>query len=466
MSSQPNLAHILKSAGYKVVWKGKWHLSLPINGTNHWGADDISYMRDAYGFDGWNPNDAGTSVSDYSTLGGGSKYNNDARYVEGICLPDDQDSPIAESALEFLANHKSEEGPFCLVVSVVNPHDVWVAPGFSADSRYTEDMGSEYGLPVPQNVDESLSGKPTVQGIFREAYNLQTIQQFGLDKSLKSVENQQNYVSFYAYLQTIADQHITGVLDQLDALNLTDSTLIVRTSDHGEQAMAHGLREKMYQAYDETIHVPLIFSNPKMFPQAIETDAMASAVDILPTLAKVAGVYDQYQYTFKGKDLSPVLRDTQKSVQEYVHFTFDDGFLPGDIAMYIRAIRSKQWLYAVYFNDDASSFEYEMYNLKNDPKQNQNLAGLEAHSEQMAYLHNCLNHHILEAQTTPSGIPIITKALMAEQQETNTQLIPDIHWPTVEEALNQSADQRNQQKPDVKAMAKHIVEQSFWIAAG
>lgn len=59
LPTQPNLARMLKTAGYKVVWKGKWHLSVPVNGTSHWTADDIRYLREAYGFEELNPNDAG-----------------------------------------------------------------------------------------------------------------------------------------------------------------------------------------------------------------------------------------------------------------------------------------------------------------------------------------------------------------------------------------------------------------------
>ncbi|MGH8653686.1 MAG: sulfatase-like hydrolase/transferase [Gammaproteobacteria bacterium] len=79
--------------------------------------------------------------------------------------------------------------------------------------------------------------------------------------------NQSNSVNFYAYLQTLGDRHVLNVLDELDARRLTGSTLILRMADHGEMAMAHGLREKMYNAYEETIHVPLVFSNP-VLPRA------------------------------------------------------------------------------------------------------------------------------------------------------------------------------------------------------
>ena len=72
-------------------------------------------------------------------------------------------------------------------------------------------------------------------------------------------------MNFYAHLQTLADGHVGEILDALDECGLTESTLIVRLADHGEMGMCHGLREKMYTAYEEAIHVPLIFSNPLLF---------------------------------------------------------------------------------------------------------------------------------------------------------------------------------------------------------
>ena len=64
----------------------------------------------------------------------------------------------------------------------------------------------------------------------------------------------------------------------------------MRCSDHGEMGLSHGgLRQKMFNAYEETIRVPLVFSNPLLFPRARETDALASLVDVLPTMLALAG---------------------------------------------------------------------------------------------------------------------------------------------------------------------------------
>src|SRR6185436_6948853 len=109
----------------------------------------------------------------------------------------------------------------------------------------------------------------------------------------------------YAYLNQQVDAQIVKLLDALDARGLTDETLIVRTSDHGELAMSHGrMRQKFYNVYRETLSVPLIVSNPRLYPEPGSTGAMASLIDVLPTLASLAGVPEPEQYGFKGKDLT------------------------------------------------------------------------------------------------------------------------------------------------------------------
>ena len=54
-----------------------------------------------------------------------------------------------------------------------------------------------------------------------------------------------------------------------------------------------GLRQKAFNAYEETINVPLVVSNPVLFPDAAETDALASLVDVLPTLLSLGGTRGQ-----------------------------------------------------------------------------------------------------------------------------------------------------------------------------
>ena len=79
--------------------------------------------------------------------------------------------------------------------------------------------------------------------------------------------------------------------DADDPGSLRARTVVVRCADHGEMGLSHGgLRQKAFNAYEETINVPLVVSNPVLFPAPAETDALASLVDLLPTMLTLAGV--------------------------------------------------------------------------------------------------------------------------------------------------------------------------------
>jgi len=55
------------------------------------------------------------------------------------------------------------------------------------------------------------------------------------------------------------------VLDALEAQNLLDNTLVIRTADQCETGLAHGgLRQKNFNAYEEGLRVPLVYSNPRL----------------------------------------------------------------------------------------------------------------------------------------------------------------------------------------------------------
>ena len=63
---------------------------------------------------------------------------------------------------------------------------------------------------------------------------------------------------------------------------------MIRTSDHGEMGLSHGgLRQKIFNAYEETIRVPLVVSNPRLFPQPRESDALVSLLDVVPTCPRL-----------------------------------------------------------------------------------------------------------------------------------------------------------------------------------
>jgi len=384
-SRLPNLATVMAAAGYHVVLKGKLHLTRPVE-YNHemkrhyWSDADVAHLAERYGFHGWNPPDMSDPQS-LSDLGGGA-INNDGRFVDGSGTAAghirSRDELYRQSAVHFLNTYDGDK-PFCLIVALVNPHDVQeypgrgvrglsVSPTFAKGGYRLEDF-EDLPIDLPASVDDDLSTKPSVHASFRQFLALGT-------GHVRTRARQLTYARFYAHLIQQVDRQILKVLDALDANGLTGDTLILRTSDHGELGMAHGrMRQKFYNVYRETLSVPLIISNPRLYPQPQSTDSFASLIDVLPTIATVAGTPEPQQYGFKGHDLTTILSDPKASVQVVLHFTYEDDVFPVKGADCIRAIVEDDWKYAVYYDPfTASPTEYEMYDLKRDPLEMTNLA--------------------------------------------------------------------------------------------
>ena len=321
-----NIGSLLRDhAGYHVVWKGKWHLSFPQNakpgsGGDDWTAADIAEFERRYGLAEWNPPDAGNAIqpnqpsvfgsfNGLATLGGG-RPNNDGRYVDGVTPGAVGQTPGVggESVLQFLARAGSLDQPFCLFVSLVNPHDIGFYPDGWKEGGYRREDFASLGVELPPNFNDDLATKPAIQQKARAALNLKA--------PLKTASEQHDYVNFYAYLHKIVDRHIMTILDALDAQGLTERTIIIRLADHGELGLSHGMREKSYSAYEEMIHIPLVVSNPILFPEPRETRAFDSHLDLLPTLVELAGA-PQLAAHGLGRSMGSVLRDPSTSVQEF-----------------------------------------------------------------------------------------------------------------------------------------------------
>jgi len=416
---RPNIGSLLRNrAGYHVVWKGKWHLSFaqnakPGSGGEAWTAGDIAYLERHYGLAEWNPPDAGNAIQErqpgmlgyfngLATLGGGTP-NNDGRFVSGA-EPGAAGQTVGvggESVFDFLARARTLDRPFCLFVSLVNPHDIGFYPDGWKDGGYRREEFAHLGIDLPPNFADDLTTKPKIQREPRAAF----------DKSapLTGTDAQLDYVNFYAFLHKVVDKHIMTILDALDAHGLTERTIVVRLADHGELGLSHGMREKSYSAYEEMIHIPLVVSNPLIYPEPLETQAFYCHLDLLPTLAELAGTPELASHGL-GRSIVPVMRDPSTSVQDSVLFSYDDvfGLAAGAPGANLRALRERDWTYAAYFGLDGSGIEYELYDLKTDPLQMNNLLhgspSAEVRSE-WARLHDMLTRKLVEAANLPLGFP-------------------------------------------------------------
>jgi arylsulfatase A-like enzyme len=423
----PNMARLLRAAGYHVAYKGKWHLTHPSDGDagllGGWGASDEQRLERDYGFADWQAPDAGENAK-AEHFGGGN-----AGEGEGW------DEVYTRQVEDWLTRSDLPE-PFCLIVSLVNPHDVLGYPGSYERGGYTKAEFRDLGVGLPPTIDEDLTGKPAVHSLM----------QMGMTAYMGPLRNrseQRDYVNFYAYLHRVVDAKIGRVLmalgDPSDPGSLRSRTVLMRCADHGEMGLSHGgLRQKTFNVYEETINVPLVVSNPLLFPDGAETDAMASLVDVLPTMLEMGGI--EAPDGLRGRDQTPVLADAASperealglskvdlspvaehaepagSVRDHVHFTYDDHQAgtamteaPGQPNR-IRAIRTPEAKYAFYFDPEGRRrTEYELYDLERDPLEVDNQLGVRSgapRNRAAGALHRELSERLQEVmeacRTTPA----------------------------------------------------------------
>ena len=102
-------------------------------------------------------------------------------------------------------------------------------------------------------------------------------------------EVRRHCVEVYYGMVSMMDKYIGRILDKLDALGLTESTLVVFTSDHGHLFGQHDLTSKGPFHYEDLLRVPFIAAQPGTLPSHEVSDQLVSLVDLMPTLLDAAG---------------------------------------------------------------------------------------------------------------------------------------------------------------------------------
>src|SRR5450755_62371 len=384
----PTIARMLRANGYEVVLKGKWHLTKPVAG-HEFGPPDSKRLERDYGFAGWEPPDAGGDAKARHFGGGNAGHSGEG-----------WDEDYTRQAERWLAQDELPE-PFCLIASLVNPHDVLGYPGSYEAGGYDAAEFRDLGVELPSTVAENLREKPSVQALAQ-------LGQAAYLGALRDRRARLDYVNFYAHLHRVVDRQLARIVAALgersDPRALRARTVVVRFSDHGELGLAHGgLRQKMFNAYEETMRIPLIVSNPLLFPGGATSRAPVSLVDVVPTMLALAGA-DSGGAILDGVDLTPVLaqhanpgredldrlgvsipavtdaRMRTPAVREDVLFTYDDHQAgtafqeaPGQPNR-IRCVRDRRYKYAVYLDPAGRAGpEYELYDLEADPIESRNL---------------------------------------------------------------------------------------------
>jgi len=173
-------------------------------------------------------------------------------------------------------------------------------------------------------------------------------------------------ISNYYGLVTEIDDWVGEILAKVDELGLTNNTLVIFTSDHGEMLGAHGLREKNV-FYEESAHIPLFIRFPGKIKENTVVNGYVSLVDLFPTILDYTKAG---KYKSDGKSLRGLMEGNDKKHREYVVTEWD---YRGDTESNYMIVKDGWKLIIPY--SETSKVINAMYNLNDDPYEMNNLIG-------------------------------------------------------------------------------------------
>ena len=262
------------------------------------------------------------------------------------------DGMIATEAIKLMEEKKGE--PFFVAAGFFRPHTPFVAPKKYFDMYPLETLRLPY---APKNDREDV---PTAAF----AHNC-PIPHYGLDEvtCLKAMQ------AYYACVSFI-DAQVGRMLDALDRLELTDSTIVVFWSDHGYHLGEHNGIWQKRTLFEQGAKAPLIIRNPKAGGKGQPCRRIVEFVDIYPTLTELAGLPTPKQV--EGRSLKKLL---DNPLTEWNGTAITQVLRPADDrlkdAVMGRSIRTERWRYSDW---GEGKYGEELYDHFADPMEFNNLA--------------------------------------------------------------------------------------------
>lgn len=322
-----SIGTILKKAGYRTGYIGKWHLDgVPRDKFTSMGPRRM-------GFDRW-------AVYNCS-----HNYLNAAYYEntpEKIFIKGYEPEEQTDLAIKFIKN--TDTSPFCLFLSWGPPHDPYEMVPDKYKTMYDA---------------EKLSLRPNFKPVSNAKHDIGE-ETFQLNVNRVTLSN------YYAAI-TALDEQLGRILDELEKSGLSDSTIVVFTSDHGDMLSSHAMLKKQ-QPWEESINIPFIIRWPGHIPENSVCGELLGIVDIVPSLLGLAGIrIDGLQ----GVDLSDAIYGNN-------HMSPDSVFIMNIVSVdeacrqgigEWRGVRTKRYTYACLLGGK----EWMLYDNINDPYQLINL---------------------------------------------------------------------------------------------
>ena len=161
------------------------------------------------------------------------------------------------------------------------------------------------------------------------------------------------------------DSEVGRVLDVLDELGISEETLVIITSDHGEEFFEHERKTHRKQLYRESVHVPLLMRWPARLPEGARITGPTGIVDVAPTVLRAVGLPSPP--ASPGVDLVRLAREGGESHGTYLTelLLFEAGPVPTRRLGLLT--RDRHYLFRGHKPGDP--WQVEAYDLANNPKQ-------------------------------------------------------------------------------------------------
>ena len=345
----PTLPEILRENGYHTATVGKWHIH--------------SWPHEV-GFDSFViPRVNHCHVGQSYTENGGVEFVPDGYSVDFE----------ADTAEAFLRNGIRHDRPFFLYYNISPPH----CPFGDAPPEYLN-MYDPGQVPVRANVnlDQPMERQEHWFKVYRWDFRYYN---HHLPETMRLPEGYslRHLIAEYYGMTMWMDAAVGRMLGVLDETGLADETIVVFTSDHGDNLGSHGLVQKG-GPNEESVRIPLVIRCPSLGPiPAVNRTHVASLVDVPPTLLSLAGV--DIPEHFHGRDLASVCRAEQSGVETSAFIETSGGV----------ALRTTDRMCYVPFTGiehELAETPSQLYDLIQDPYQLKNLASDASVGEQAAGL--------------------------------------------------------------------------------
>ena len=274
---------------------------------------------------------------------------------------------IAELAKEFIAQPENAKTPWVMAVNFWDPHahDNDLEDQYHYPAEF-EDYYNDINIPPAKfSQDETFAQLPeflkTSIGHVRWKWRYDTE-----EKYQKMVKRHYRAISG-------VDKAVGMIYEQLKTQGVADNTVIIYAGDNGYSLNERQLAGKWF-GWEEDLRIPLIVFDPRnKAAQGKENKEMALNIDIAPTILDLAGVKAPTSY--QGTSLVPLLNNNT-DVTWRKEFFFEHMYQPSRVSIPPTVgIRTEQWKYVDFYKNDFQ----QLYDLKNDPDENVNLANSPEH---------------------------------------------------------------------------------------